>query len=179
MLVVPGGGEFADLVRHLQRTLGLSDRTAHAMAIFGMNVFGYELHGLIGGSRLTRSLKRVGSRGCSIFLPFNELKDCSELESSWNVTSDSIAAWASGKMGCGKLVLVKVVDGIYHRRKLLASISSKKLCMIKQTVVDRKLPQILEDHGIACWVVNGRYPERVEAALEGERTTGTVISPEV
>ena len=179
ILVVPGGGKFADFVRHLQRTRGLSDQTAHVMAIFGMNVFGYELHGLIKGSKLTRSLKRVGSRGCSIFLPLKEMRSCNELEPSWDVTSDAIAAWASAKVGCRKLVLVKVVDGIFHRRRLLASISARELREIKQTVVDRKLPQVLEDHGITCWIVNGRYPERVAAVLEGRKAIGTVISPEV
>jgi hypothetical protein len=177
LLVVPGGGKFADLVRWLHRTRGLSDRAAHVMAIFGMDIFGYELHGLIRGSKLTKSLKRVGSKGCMIFLPLKELRRCEELEPSWDVTSDAIAAWASAKIGCKKLILIKRVDGIFHRRGLRASISTQELKGMEQSVVDRKLPGILESAGITCWIVNGRHPERVEAVLEGAEAICTVISP--
>lgn len=177
LLIVPGGGKFADLVRHLQRTQGLSDRTAHVMAIFGINIFGYKLHGLIRGSKVTKSLKRVRSRGCLIWLPFKELRRCKELEPSWDVTSDAIAAWASAKIGCKKLVLVKMVDGIFHQGKLRASIPARELRGVEQSVVDRKLPEILEKGGITCWIVNGKHPERVEAVLGGEEVICTVISP--
>ena len=179
ILVLPGGGRFANFVRHNQGPQRLSDRTSHMMAIFGMDIFGYKLHDLIEGSRLARSLKRVGSRRCSIFLPFKELRNCNELEPSWDVTSDSIAAWTAGEIGCKKLVLVKSVDGIFHRRKLLVSISARDLKKIKQTVVDLKLPQILEKHRITCWIVSGKYPERIEAAIEGKKAISTVILPEV
>lgn len=178
LLIVPGGGKFADLVRHLQRERGLSDQTAHVMAIFGTNIFGYMLHDLIKGSTLTRSLKGAGSRGCSIFLPFEELRSCEELEPSWNVTSDSIAAWTSGKIGCKRLILVKMVDGIFHRGKLQTSISTQRLKEMDQSVVDRKLPELLERAGITCWVMNGKYPERIEGVLKGEKTVCTVIVSE-
>jgi aspartokinase-like uncharacterized kinase len=177
LLIVPGGGKFADLVRHLQRTLGLSDRTAHVMAIFGMNIFGHQLHRLIRGSKITKSTKRIGSKGCTIFLPFQELRCCEELEPSWDVTSDAIAAWASAKVGCKKLILVKMIDGIFHRRRLRTSIFAPELRRMKQSVVDRKLPEILESAGIKCWIVNGKHPERVKAVLEGREAIYTVISP--
>jgi hypothetical protein len=177
LLIVPGGGKFADLVRRLQRERGLSDQTAHVMAIFGTNIFGYTLHDLIKGSTLTRSLKRARSRGCHIFLPLKELRSCEELESSWNVTSDSIAAWTSAKIGCKRLILVKMVDGISHREKLQTSISTRRLKEMNQSVVDRKLPELLERAGITCWVVNGKYPERIEEVLKGGKTVSTVIVP--
>jgi len=122
-------------------------------------------------------LKRVRSRGCTIFLPFKELRSCRELEPSWDITSDAIAAWVSTKIGCGKLVLVKMVDGIFHQRRLLPSISAQELKAMEQSVVDRKLPEFLESHGITCWIVNGKYPERVEAVLKGGEAICTVISP--
>lgn len=179
LLIVPGGGEFADLVRELQRKCGLSDRAAHLMAIFGINIFGYMLHDLIRGPTLTKSLKKVGSRGCSIFLPFRELRRCKELEPSWDVTSDSIAAWTSAKIGCKRLILVKMVDGIFHRGKLQNSISTQKLRKMNQFVVDRKLPELLESAGITCWIVNGKHPERIGEVLESGKTVCTVVSPGV
>ncbi|KUO40747.1 MAG: hypothetical protein AVW06_02130 [Hadesarchaea archaeon DG-33-1] len=177
LLIVPGGGKFADLVRHLQQERGLSDQTAHVMAIFGTNIFGYMLQDFIKGSTLTRSLKRVGSRGCSIFLPLEELRGCEELEPSWNVTSDSIAAWTSAKIGCKRLILVKMVNGIFRRGKLQTSVSTQRLKEMNQSVVDRKLPELLERAEITCWVVNGNYPERIEEVLNVGKTVCTVIVP--
>ena len=34
------------------------------------------------------------------------------LPASWDVTSDSIAAWVAPQAGAGRLVLVKAVDGL-------------------------------------------------------------------
>ena len=35
------------------------------------------------------------------------------LPASWQVTSDSIAAWVADQAGAGRLVLVKEVDGLF------------------------------------------------------------------
>ena len=35
------------------------------------------------------------------------------LPASWEVTSDSIAAWVADQVGAGRLVLVKEVDGLF------------------------------------------------------------------
>ena len=40
-----------------------------------------------------------------------------ELPASWAVTSDSIAAWVAGKVGAGRLVLVKQVDADARDRR--------------------------------------------------------------
>lgn len=177
LLIVPGGGKFVDLVRELQLKYGLSDQTAHLMSILGMNFYGLTLHELIWGSNLVEDLKEVGSKGCSIFLPYETLKSCEELEPSWEVTSDAIAGWASAKIGCKKLILVKMVDGIFGLGKIQRFISIQKLKKIDQSTVDRKLLHILEDTGMKCWIVNGRYPTRVEKILAGKKTIGTEVSP--
>lgn len=178
LLIVPGGGDFADLVRKLQLKHGFSDRVAHQMAILGMDLYGLMLHDLIDGSTLTDLPKR-GARGCSIFLPYRTLGCSNELEPTWEVTSDSIAAWVAAKIGCKKLLLVKAIDGIFKRGRLRKSISIQGLRKIDQSCVDSKLSQTLEHTGITCWVVNGKYPNRIKKILDGEGTICTTISPEV
>src|SRR5579885_2236793 len=43
LIVVPGGGAFADCVRAQQRVMGFSDKAAHRMALSAMGQFGMAL----------------------------------------------------------------------------------------------------------------------------------------
>lgn len=173
LVVVPGGGKFADLVRDFQNDYSLSDETAHLMALRAMELYGLTLNELISELSLAKSLA-TASDGSTVFLPLKEVKD-SELESSWRVTSDSISAWVCGELGCEKLVLIKRVDGIRRSKKLLSSIKVGELEEMEQSVVDPKLSEILKNYGISCWIVNGEYPERIGELLETDRTKGTKI----
>ena len=97
LLVVPGGGRFADAVRDADRRFGLHAHTSHRMAILGMEQFGWLLSDLIPG-------------GVPVLLPAGLPLD--ELPASWDVTSDSIAAWVAHRVGAARLVLVKAADGL-------------------------------------------------------------------
>ena len=176
LLIVPGGGTFANIVRGKQIEQRFSDRVAHIRAIAGMDVYGLELHGLIKGSSTSKDLGKIKRNGCTIFLPFETLRRCDKLEASWEVTSDTIAAWISSKIGCRRLILVKMVDGIFNRGKLQVSVSTQRLKEMDQSVVDQKLPDILESAGITCWIVNGKYPKRIEDILNEKKTICTMIS---
>ena len=64
LLVVPGGGGFADAVRDCDQRFGLSDEAAHRMAILAMEQFGWLLSELIPGAvRSTASSTARVSRG--------------------------------------------------------------------------------------------------------------------
>lgn len=179
LLVVPGGGVLAELVRRAQAKFKFSDRVAHLLAIQAMEVYGFILHSMIQGSVLSSSLTRGRLGKCRIFLPLKTLKDSSDLKPSWRVTSDSIAAWVSWRVGCRKLLLIKAVDGISVGGRLRDLITTPELRKLKQTVVDPSLPEILERGGVGCWVVNGKYPERIQGVLESKKAVCTLISPVV
>ncbi len=176
ILIVPGGGAFAELVRKLQAKHKFSDRVAHSMAIQGMEMYGLILHSMIEDSVLIDSLAQTDKNGCRIFLPYKTLKRSRELEASWRVTSDSIAAWVSSKIGCKKLVLVKMVDGIFNRGKLRSSLTTQEVKGLGQSIVDPALPEILERTGMTCWIVNGKHPDRLGKVLNSRRTVCTTIS---
>ncbi len=176
LLIVPGGGGLVNLVRKLQVKHGFSDQAAHQMAILGMDIYGFVLHDLIKGSTLT-DVQGKKARGCSIFLPYKTLGRAKDLEPTWEVTSDSIAAWVAAKIGCQKLLLVKMVDGILEQGRLRRFIPIGELQKIKQPCVDPKLSPALEQAVITCWVVNGRHPDRIKRILDGGETVCTIISP--
>jgi len=104
------------------------------------------------------------------------------LKNSWDVTSDSIAAYVAVRLKAVKLILVTNVDGIFtedpanEQAFLIEQLSPEEIFKFStRTSVDRFLARMLLDTPVDCYVVNGKYPERVEAILAGQKTTCTQI----
>ncbi len=114
IIIVPGGGEFADSVRCLQKTVQFDDLAAHRMALLAMCQFGYLLAGMNKQLEIIEDIEVFSSdMGKSLpllWLPTLLIKDNSEIPASWDFTSDSIALWLATKLSASKLVLVKSKD---------------------------------------------------------------------
>jgi aspartokinase-like uncharacterized kinase len=111
VLVVPGGGPFADAVRHIDRHVHLSDDAAHWMAILAMDQYAHTIasrlpQGLI-VDRTDAIVSALEAGRVPIIAPSSWLREADPLPHSWEVTSDSIAAWIAGQVGAASLVLVK------------------------------------------------------------------------
>jgi aspartokinase-like uncharacterized kinase len=166
LLVVPGGAHFADAVRDADRRFGLPAATSHRMAILGMEQFGCLLSALIPGTR-TEVLPLAG-------LPLDELP------ASWQVTSDSIAAWVAVRVGAGRLVLIKGVDGLYAdwppHGEPLSRLTVADLAALRLGGVDEYLPTVLARASFETWVITGRDPRRLIELLDRGTTVGTRIA---
>jgi len=187
LIVVPGGGEFADVVRNLDKKFSLSCSVSHHMAILGMDQYGLLLSDLIPNSKIVREFKDIkyflDSCNLSVFLPSKIMFNEDPLENSWNVTSDSIAFYVATRLQATKVLFVTDVDGVYTSdpnknsdAKLIKNLSAIELYSINSfTSVDIFLPKLLLKTPIDCFLVNGLFPERVEAVLEGSDTVSTII----
>jgi 5-(aminomethyl)-3-furanmethanol phosphate kinase len=187
LIVVPGGGEFADVVRCLDMRFSLSSSVSHRMAILGMDQYGILLSDLIPNSVTVSKLEEIKHfldlGRLPIFLPSNLLFKEDQLEKSWKVTSDSIAVYLADQLQALKVLLVTDVDGVYTKdpkkcpdAQLIKNLSASQLfAMNKRTSVDQTLPKMLVKTSINCFVVNGLFPERVEAVLEGRDEVCTQI----
>lgn len=190
VIVVPGGGEFADAVRNLDKRFNLSRNVSHRMAILGMDQYGLMLSDLMPNSHVVNKLEDAQSvlnlGKLSIFLPSTFMFSNDPLENSWDVTSDSIAVYVAGQLQISKAVLLTDVNGIYTcdpkkfpEAKLISTLSAEELLkMNKRTSVDVFLPKLLLQLPIECFVVNGLYPDRVEAVIDGQEVPCTIINHE-
>jgi 5-(aminomethyl)-3-furanmethanol phosphate kinase len=178
LLVVPGGAGFADAVREADRRFGLRAPTAHRMAILGMEQFGWLLGDLIPGAERCAELSQARAGRTTVLLP--AALDLDTLPASWEVTSDSIAAWVAGRIGAGRLVLVKEVDGLFAdwppRGEPLARLTVAELALLGPGGVDEYLRAVLERASFETWVISGRDPERLVELLERGTTMGTRIA---
>jgi probable H4MPT-linked C1 transfer pathway protein len=115
LVVLPGGGPFADQVRQFDRDHGLSHEAAHWMAILAMDQYAWVLASRIPGARLVTDSREVAVTLAAglvpVLAPARWLRDANELPHSWDVTSDSIAAYLAGLLSAEELVLLKPVGG--------------------------------------------------------------------
>ena len=177
LLVVPGGAWFADAVREADRRFELRATTSHRMAVLGMEQFGLLLSDLI-PSAVRSAQPRADARGTTVLLPAGLALD--ELPASWQVTSDSIAAWVAGQAGADRLVLVKVVDGLFAQWPAqgdpIARMTAAELAALRPAGVDEHLPTVLAGARFETWVISGRDPQRLVELLERGATVGTRIA---
>lgn len=155
-VVVPGGGPFADQVRQAQERWGIADNHAHRMALLAMEQFGHLLLGL--ESRLCPAasladISRVLARQrVAVWLPATELLGHPEIPESWDITSDSLAAWLGGKLRASRLILAKWAP------LPMQSVSAQDLAT--QGVVDAAFPYFLRLAAIPCYcVIAGNYQQ--------------------
>lgn len=111
VVVVPGGGPFADAVRAAQPVIGFDDRAAHRMAILAMEQYACALASL--DDRLVPAASRDDLRlaldrgRVPVWLPAAMALAAPGIPCSWDVSSDSLAAWLAGELAAARLVLVK------------------------------------------------------------------------
>jgi 5-(aminomethyl)-3-furanmethanol phosphate kinase len=187
ILIVPGGGKFADTVRKLDNVYGFSNTISHKMAILAMDQYGFFLSDITPNSYVSYVLdeSRNSAKGIlPIFLPSQLMFREDPLEHSWNVTSDSIAAYIAGLLDAKKLLLITDVDGIFSKdpkkgvdNKLIEELPAEELQgWNRRTSVDKTLPKILLKTKRDCYVVNGNYPERIKLILENKKKVCTHVT---
>lgn len=114
VVVVPGGGPFADAVRDAQRKLGFSDEAAHEMALRAMEQYALMLCAFnsafvaAGSETGIETTLRAGK--VPVWLPVPMLGGRQDVPTNWDTTSDSLAAWLANKLNARRLVLVKSMN---------------------------------------------------------------------
>ena len=188
LVVVPGGGRFADVVRDSDNRFNLSDGISHRMAILGIDQFGLLLTQIIPNSCATYLLDdalQLSETGVvPVFLPSRMFFREDPLKNSWDVTSDSIAVLIASRLQAAKVLLVTDIDGVFTKdpkkhedATLIERLSAEELLRFNtRTSVDLFLPKLLIETSVECYVVNGKHPERIEAILAGRKTVYTLIS---
>lgn len=171
VVIVPGGGPFADAVRAAQPRIGFGDRAAHVMAMLAMEQYGTALADLeprLTPARAPDELDRAAGPVVWTPLPMATAADIAE---SWDVTSDSLAVWLAQTLGASCAVLVKsapLPDGTHAAGRLAAD-----------GIVDVALPDRVERFRGSVWCVRSTDHRRFAEALDrgapvGARLTGAV-----
>ena len=145
LLIVPGGGEFADAVRAAQKRHAIGEAAAHRMALLAMHMVGTMLAELASGFMLAETVDEFAAAWrCEltpIWAPERMVLAATEVPASWDVTSDSLAAWLASHVGAARLVLAKACA-------VPATIASNAGELAAAGVVDAGFPEFVENRAL-------------------------------
>lgn len=174
-VIILGGGEFANLIREYDDELSFSKETAHWTAIDCMDIIAKLVSDKVESTKLAYSIEEVNKISDEGFTPIfavsEFLKNEDPFDCSWDVTSDSIAAYISHLLNA-KLLIITNVNGIYTQEPkesgstFISKIDAKTLLNFQESSVDVMLPSLLLKFGTNCYVVNGKYPDRVLSLID-------------
>ena len=114
VVVVPGGGLFADAVREAQSKTGIDDKTAHQMAVVAMDQYASLMVGLNPELAIASSELEMAETGwqhrAMVWKPSPMVLADENLPTTWDLTSDSLAAWLANKLNAQHLLIVKSAE---------------------------------------------------------------------
>ncbi len=173
--IVLGGGEFANLIRKYNSQINFSEETNHWTAIDCMDIIAKLVNDKVESAKLAYTLEEVNEISdegyTPIFIVSDFLRKEDPFECSWDVTSDSIAAYVAHLLNAN-LLIVTNVNGIYTQEPkepgstFISKIDATTLLTFQESSIDVMLPTLLLRYGTDCYVVNGKFPERVMSLID-------------
>ncbi len=154
VIIVPGGGLFADAVREAQNLTNASDAIAHQLALLAMDQFGLLLAGMNDGLVTASSELEIAERGwqhrAMVWLPSQMILVDQSIPQNWQVTSDSLSAWLANKLGAEQLILVK--------SKSLISYQKENVChpqlLADDDLIDSQLMHYIAGKKYQTWLLH-------------------------
>lgn len=159
VVVVPGGGPFADAVRDAQAGLGFSDAAAHHMALLAMHQMAAAMTGL--APRLIAADTRLAmvhawrGRRIPVWLPARLCARDKRIPRDWSITSDGLAARLAERLGGAEVALLKSCP---------VPRGASPETLVRTGIVDPAFPVIVERASLA-WHVLGPGESATLAAL--------------
>lgn len=111
VVIVPGGGRFADAVREAQAALAFDDATAHRMALLAMHQTGFALAALeprlLPAETLSEIALGLAAGRVPVWFPLRLCARDRRIPQDWSITSDGLAARLAEPLGAPTVLLVK------------------------------------------------------------------------
>jgi 5-(aminomethyl)-3-furanmethanol phosphate kinase len=171
VVIVPGGGPFADAVRHAQGRMGFDDRAAHEMSLLAMEQYGRALisfDDLLSPADTIEVMKRrLAARQVPVWMPMRMVSAAADIAPSWTVTSDSLAAWLCSRIGSDRLILVKHAD--------VSSGPARCEDLVSMGLVDEAFPSYLQRGSISASILGPGEHAAAVAAIRCGAPAGVSI----
>jgi aspartokinase-like uncharacterized kinase len=154
IIIVPGGGLFANAVREAQQISNANDVVAHQLALLAMDQFGILLAGMCHGLVTASSELEISERGWQhrgiVWLPSKMVLADERIPKNWQVTSDSLSAWLANKLGVEQLILVKSKSLTPYQKESPCQLQH----LVDDEVVDSQLVNYITGRSYQTWVLN-------------------------
>jgi aspartokinase-like uncharacterized kinase len=162
IVIVPGGGGFADCVREHQARWRFADAAAHRMALLAMAQYGLMLAAIEPSLVAEASISKLAATrehaATLVWLPLDLVRGADGIDESWEITSDSLAAWLARELGATKLIVVKSC-ALPPR----ATIDQ----LVEADIVDRRFGAFVRDAALDVHVVTKHDVDRARPLVDG------------
>ncbi len=164
VVVVAGGGAFADQVRMAQGRWGFDDSCAHHLALLAMEQYGRMLcalqPGLLPASTIEEIRSILEQGKTPVWMPVEMVLGEPAIPHSWDVTSDSLSAWLCGRLHADGLLLVKSSPERGEEYELET--------LIKGKVIDLAFAEFISESDVPVWLLTKRDSVRLKNVLGGD-----------
>jgi len=161
VVIVPGGGVFADQVRSMQATWQYNDQIAHYMAILAMQQMALLFKGLCSDLCIVNKVTAIDpalyQKKVVVWSPLATELDDGKIEASWDVSSDTLAAWLAVQLSAEQLILVKSAQ-------LPADATLKQLA--EQNIVDKAFANFVQDNPLIVNCVSLSHLSALSTSLK-------------
>ncbi len=184
VIVVPGGGLYADAVRDFQRMREafpdgyVDEANAHALAIYAMDQMARSFVAMVPELVLVRNPLEIAERGWQhrglVWLPSEMALNPDEwaqsgLPETWEVTSDTLAAWLAQQLEAEHLLLVKSDARVVEGRGTYALSELQT-----QGIVDTGISQMLNSAPYGSWVMHQTQFHFFNQGFTADRLSGRI-----
>ncbi|MDX2309636.1 MAG: uridylate kinase [Hyphomicrobium sp.] len=164
VIVVPGGGPFADAVRAEYQSGRIDEATAHDLAVLAMQQMAILMARRAPVLRTVETEAQIGKavaeRSSAIWLPWRMARAAGDIARDWSMTSDGMAAWLARRLESVGLrlpvVLVKSCEIPQH---------ASARALADSGIVDAWFARIVTESGPAWRVVSADDPNGLSDVL--------------
>jgi aspartokinase-like uncharacterized kinase len=164
LVLVPGGGPFAEAVRETQAGLRFSDATAHDMALLAMHQMADAMIDieprLVAAETLISMARAWRRRRIPVWLPARLCAGDRRIPRDWSITSDGLAARLAERLGDVEVVLVKSCP---------VNPGANARALARQGVVDPFFATVVERSDIPWRVLGPGDGTRLSGLLDAAR----------
>ncbi len=151
VVIVPGGGAFADQVRLAQQLWRFDDTTAHHMALLAMRQMALMFKGLKPDFAIADSIATIQNQlnreKTVIWSPDIIELDNAGIPASWDITSDSLSAWLANTLSATELILIKSAA-------IEANLSLQQLA--EQNIVDKAFCEFVAQAAFTVRIIDAQ-----------------------
>jgi aspartokinase-like uncharacterized kinase len=162
IVLVPGGGPFADAVRKAQAQMGFRDDAAHVMALLAMEQYARALAGLcptLAPAASEAAIRRlVAQKRVPAWCPVPMALRDPSLPASWTVTSDSLALWLARRLRADRVILIKQIS---------CERDTSPAELARAGIVDEAFPAMWASSGVGAFVIGPESRSRLPELVAG------------
>ena len=126
IIIVTGGGCFADSVRDVYHKINMTEVTGNFLALKSTEIFAHLLKSIKNEFFLTYNPEKFKKDTVNVWLPSKILSKNNNYKKSWDSTSDSISAWLNRKICSEGLIIIKSLP-LKEQKYKLSELQKKEI----------------------------------------------------